>query len=136
MKIVLLLIIVCSGGYPLLVYLYVQRGIREHMVETHQTLEFSNFPKSFGKIQLFFISDIHRRIVSDSLIEDYTKWESGCRYLFGGDLLEKGVPMERVKENIKKLKTLGPTFLYGEIMIMKVDIPILDAMLLHLGVQL
>lgn len=42
--------------------------------------------------------------------------------------------MERVKENIKKLKTLGPIlFVWGN-NDYEVDVPILDAMLLHLGV--
>ena len=65
----------------------------------YQTLEFSNFPKSFGKIHLFFISDIHRRIVSDSIIEEVMGKVDVV--IIGGDLLEKGVPLERVKKILR-----------------------------------
>ena len=61
---------------------------------------------------MFFISDIHRRIVSESIIEEVSGKVDVV--IIGGDLLEKGVPMERVKENIKKLKKLGPIlFVWG-----------------------
>ena len=130
MKIVLLLIILCLVGILcLLIYMFKEAFANR---VNYQTLEFSNFPKSFGKIHLFFISDIHRRIVSDSLIEEVMGKVDVV--IIGGDLLEKGVPMERVKENIKKLKTLGPIlFVWGN-NDYEVDVPILDGMLLHLGV--
>lgn len=130
MKIVLLLIIVCLVGILCLLIFMFKEAFANRV--NYQTLEFSNFPKSFGKIHLFFISDIHRRIVSDSLIEEVSGKVDVV--IIGGDLLEKGVPMERVKENIKKLKTLGPIlFVWGN-NDYEVDVPILDAMLLHLGV--
>ena len=64
----------------------------------YHTLEFSNFPKSFGKINLFFISDIHRRMISEKIIEQVQGKVDVV--IIGGDLTERGVPFERVKENI------------------------------------
>jgi uncharacterized protein len=131
MKIVLLFIIIgLLVVVALLFYMY-KEAFADRVV--YQSLEFSTFPKSFGKINLFFISDIHRRTVSDSLIEQ-VKGNVDV-VIIGGDLLEKGVPIDRVKENIMKLKTLGPVlFVWGN-NDYEIDVPILDAMLLNLGVK-
>jgi uncharacterized protein len=130
MKFIFLLIIVgFVGVFCLLLYMLKEAFANRVNV---QALEFSNFPKSFGKIHLFFISDIHRRSISDSIIEEVSGKVDVV--IIGGDLLEKRVPMERVKENIEKLKKLGPIlFVWGN-NDYEVDVPILDAMLLHLGV--
>jgi uncharacterized protein len=71
-------------------------------------LQFSAFPASFGKVSIFFISDIHRRKISDKIIREI-KGQVDI-VVIGGDLTEKGVPLERTKGNIKKLKKLGPTY--------------------------
>lgn len=71
-------------------------------------LHFSSFPASFGKLKIFFISDIHRRAVSDKIISDVNGQVDIV--IIGGDLAEQGVPMQRIKKNIKKLTSLGPTY--------------------------
>lgn len=71
-------------------------------------LHFSAFPASFGKLTIFFISDIHRRVVSDKIISD-VKGQVDM-VIIGGDLAEQGVPMQRIKKNIKKLTSLGPAY--------------------------
>ena len=55
--------------------------------------------------------------------------------IIGGDLTENGVPFQRIKENILQLKKLGPVFFVWGNNDYEVDVPLLDAMLLHLGVK-
>ncbi|WP_338470121.1 metallophosphoesterase family protein [Niallia sp. XMNu-256] len=113
-------------------FIYMYREAFGNRVVYH-TLEFSAFPESFRTVKLFFISDIHRRTVSDSIIDE-VKGNVDV-VIVGGDLLEKGVPLERVKNNIMKLKTLGPVlFVWGN-NDYEGDVPVLDAMLLSLDVK-
>jgi uncharacterized protein len=114
----------------LVIYMY-KEAFTDRVV--YHKLEFSTFPKSFNEVNLFFISDIHRRQISESIIAE-VKGKVDV-VIIGGDLAEKGVPLERVKENILKLKKLGPVlFVWGN-NDYELDVPLLDAMLLNLGVK-
>lgn len=114
----------------LLFYMY-KLAFEDRVV--YHTLEFPSFSPSFGTIHLFFISDIHRRRISDSIIEE-VKGKVDV-VIIGGDLLEKGVPLDRVEENILKLKTLGPVlFVWGN-NDYEMDAQVLDAMLHNLDVK-
>ncbi|OCA90958.1 metallophosphoesterase [Bacillus sp. FJAT-27225] len=73
-----------------------------------QELLFSDFPESFGELRVFFISDIHKRLVDESLVNS-VKGRVDI-VIIGGDLREKGVPLSNVETNILKLKSLGPVF--------------------------
>lgn len=63
-------------------------------------------------LTLFFISDIHRRKIDETLL---SKINSEIDIvIIGGDLAEKGVPISRISENIRKLSYLGPIyFIWG-----------------------
>ena len=114
----------------LVIYMY-KEAFTDRVV--YHKLEFDTFPKSFNEVNLFFISDIHRRRISESIIEQVEGKVDVV--IIGGDLAEKGVPLERVKENILKLKKLGPVmFVWGN-NDYELDVPLLDAMLLNLGVK-
>lgn len=61
--------------------------------------------KSFVPFQLLFIADIHRRTIKKDFID--------CPVdiiVIGGDLVEKGVPLKRVAENIINLTALAPVY--------------------------
>jgi predicted MPP superfamily phosphohydrolase len=75
---------------------------------TKHIIKFDKFPKSFHTINIFFISDIHRRTVSDKLLE--TIPPAIDFVVIGGDLTESGVPFKRVEQNIKRLKKIAPVF--------------------------
>ncbi|MCM3766537.1 metallophosphoesterase [Neobacillus niacini] len=75
---------------------------------TWNELCFSDFPSSFGELNIFFISDIHKRTVSDKIIS-YAKGKANL-VIIGGDLAEKGVPIQRVKINLQKLKEIAPVY--------------------------
>lgn len=86
-------------------------------------LKTHTFPlsKMKGKppLTIFFISDIHKRLIDQDLLE---KARSHAPHLviIGGDLAEGGVPSARIEENIKRLVHFGVlSCLCGGIMIMK-----------------
>lgn len=101
---------------------------------SRQELFFSDFPDSFGQVSIFFISDIHRRKISDKVIADVIGKTDIV--IIGGDLTEKGVPMKRVKENIEKLKKLGPVYFVWGNNDYEVDYRKLDVILLESGVKI
>jgi predicted MPP superfamily phosphohydrolase len=74
--------------------------------ETH--IKDKHFPKSAPKKSLFFISDIHKRIIHPSLINEARGRVSAV--VIGGDLLESGVSLKNVKRNLVLLKELGEVY--------------------------
>ncbi|WP_042346326.1 metallophosphoesterase [Bacillus massiliigorillae] len=111
--------------------LYMLKLANENRVVEHD-LQFEEFPNSFGTVQIYFISDIHRRIVNSKMIRSV----KADFVIVGGDLAEKNVPFERIKENIKKLKTIGPVYFVWGNNDYELDYHELDATLLDLGVKI
>ncbi|QAA22632.1 metallophosphoesterase [Sporolactobacillus terrae] len=71
-------------------------------------LEFADLPDPFIGKHLFFISDIHRRRISESWLNALKK--SMDYVVIGGDLTEKGVPLKRVEANLRLLTSCAPVF--------------------------
>ncbi|AIY05768.1 Ser/Thr protein phosphatase family protein [Planococcus sp. PAMC 21323] len=61
--------------------------------------------KPFEPFNLLFIADIHRR----SIKAEFTNLPVDV-IVIGGDLVEKGVPLERVAKNVKNLRSLAPVY--------------------------
>ncbi|MDM5294078.1 metallophosphoesterase [Peribacillus simplex] len=99
-----------------------------------QDLYFKDFPEGFGDMRIFFISDLHRRIISDKLIEGAR--DKADLVIIGGDIRERGVPIERVEKNILKLKELGPLYFVWGNNDYEGDFHELDATLLKHGVKI
>lgn len=79
---------------------------------TTNVVEFESYPDSFDDLHVFFISDIHRRILSNKLIEKIPNQVDVI--IIGGDLVESGVPLTRVRQNIKALSDIAPIyFVFG-----------------------
>lgn len=93
-----------TGGFLLVIML--QQAFANNVRE--QELCYTDFPKSFNNIKIFFISDIHRRVISEKVI-NRVKGKADL-VIIGGDLVEKGVSFERVKTNLRKLNQLCPVF--------------------------
>lgn len=98
-------------------------------------VSFADFPESFGKVKIFFISDIHKRTVSEQLILKVKEMNPDL-VIIGGDLTERGVPFERVKKNLLTLKTLGPVYFVWGNNDYEVDFHELDVLLLNCGVKI
>ena len=103
--ILLLIVFFLFIGIMLLVKMYQQAN--ENTVK-YELIYFPQFPRSFQEISLFFISDIHRRVVADSIIAEVK--DAAEIVVIGGDLTEKGVSFDQVKQNIQKLKLIGPVY--------------------------
>ncbi|OKO95168.1 Phosphoesterase [Geobacillus proteiniphilus] len=74
----------------------------------HLTLSFPNFPDDCPRLAIFFISDIHRRTVCAQMLE--TVKGKADFVLIGGDLAEKGVPAARVRENVRRLRSVAHVY--------------------------
>ncbi|GAE35896.1 metallophosphoesterase [Halalkalibacter akibai] len=88
----------------LLSYMFLE-GNRNRIRKT--TLSYETLPKSFDGFRLFFISDVHRRRISDKIIQNLHGVD--C-IVIGGDLCERGVSLNRIEENIKQLTSKAPCY--------------------------
>ncbi|MEH7460781.1 metallophosphoesterase [Bacillus thuringiensis] len=109
-----------------------KEAMRDTLLE--HSISFPNFPISFGEVRIFFISDIHRRTVSQSLIQK-VKGKVDL-VIIGGDLAERGVPLSRVANNIKRLNELGQVYFVWGNNDYEIDFHELDALLLQNGVKI
>lgn len=63
----------------------------------------------FKPFQMLFISDIHHRLISESLIDFPVDV-----IIIGGDIAEKGVPLKKVEHNLRILSAIAPVyFIWG-----------------------
>ncbi|MED3334311.1 metallophosphoesterase [Bacillus velezensis] len=63
--------------------------------------------KGMKPLTIFFISDVHRRLINEKLLREAAGYKPDA-VLLGGDLAEGGVPYARIEENIKRLTALAP----------------------------
>ncbi|MBE4910316.1 metallophosphoesterase [Bacillus luteolus] len=115
----------------LLLYMWIEAN--KNIVK-EQVLLFNDFPKDLEKLTIFFISDIHRRKVSEKLINKVVG--KADIVIIGGDLAEKGVSFERISENVDALKGLGPTYFVWGNNDYETDFHRLDSLLLEKGVKI
>ncbi|WP_136606216.1 metallophosphoesterase [Paenibacillus dokdonensis] len=84
---------------------------RLHAV-THSEVMMEGLPEAFDGCSIFFISDIHKRKLSNKYLQEFqgkADW-----VILGGDMMEKNVPLERVKENLEILSGVGQVYaVYG-----------------------
>ncbi|PFA63845.1 metallophosphoesterase [Bacillus sp. AFS015802] len=99
------IIILLAGGVSLLFFMLYEA--RRNTVKVDK-VKLPGFPEHMDPVSLFFISDIHKREISEEIIEQ-VKGRADL-VIIGGDLLEKGVPFSRVERNLDKLLTLGPVY--------------------------
>ncbi len=89
--------------------LYMIKEAFEHNV-LHHVIELKGVCEE--QFKLFFISDIHNRIIREEEIRDKKGKFDGV--IIGGDLADKRTPIERLIKNIQFLSTLGPVyFIWG-----------------------
>ncbi|WP_449620194.1 metallophosphoesterase [Robertmurraya sp. Marseille-Q9965] len=115
----------------LLIYMY-KLAQMDNII--YQEMSFADFPKSLGEVKIFFISDLHCRVVSDELLNE-VKGKVDL-VIIGGDLLDKRVPIEQVEQNIQKLKEVGPVYFVWGNNDYEIDSHLLDGLLLKYGVKI
>ncbi|SDM46417.1 metallophosphoesterase [Bacillus sp. OK048] len=128
---VYIIVLLLFGGAGLILYMLKEAFLNR--VVLHE-MTFEDFPSSFGEVSIFFISDIHKRLISNDIIEK-VKGKADI-VIIGGDLTERKVPFERVKENLEKLKQLGPVYFVWGNNDYETDYHKLDAILLSYSVKI
>ncbi|MFD1039507.1 metallophosphoesterase [Virgibacillus byunsanensis] len=98
MRVIYVIIIIVA----LISFIFYMVYLAHHDTIKCQTIVDNQLPYAFHKFRLFFISDIHRRKISLKTLQSIN--EKIDIVIIGGDLMEKGVSFERVRENIVKLK--------------------------------
>lgn len=79
-----------------------------------QEIALRRLPPAFDGTKLLFISDIHRRTIPDTVIEQCKEEGRVDLVLIGGDLRERNVPLDRCRDNVRKLASIGPVYMvYG-----------------------
>lgn len=81
------------------------RQARENNVKIHKWTS-PTFHSQVPPLRFFFITDVHRRIIAEELLESI---KGKCDFIIiGGDFTEKGVPKKRTEDNLARLVQLGP----------------------------
>jgi len=93
-------------GVILLVPLLMMKKAFEINVR-HQEIELERY-RGEKPITIFFISDIHRRKITNRLLKKVNGEIHAV--IIGGDLAERGVPLSRIDQNIKALAKIGPIY--------------------------
>jgi uncharacterized protein len=101
---------------------------------SYTSLLLPQLPQSFCGTKLFFISDIHKRKISEKIIAEIQGKVDAV--IIGGDLAEGGVPLSRIEENIKNLVKVAPTYFVWGNNDYETDFKELDVMLLENGVKI
>lgn len=94
------LIVLFILGVGLVGYMFVMAK-QSRVKNIHITLP--DLPVAFHEFSIYFLSDIHRRRLSTAMLAQVTNPDL---IIIGGDLTEKGVPIERVSDNLRKLSLL------------------------------
>lgn len=118
-------------GFAILFLIFMVKEAFTNRILNHE-LSFSEFPESFNPVTIFFISDIHRREISDYVITEALG--KADMVIIGGDLTEHKVPFQRVRKNIEKLTTIAPVYFVWGNNDYEVDTKLLHSILLDLGV--
>lgn len=64
-----------------------------------------NLPTDFHEFRIFFISDIHKRLIKKQTLSNIN--QPIDLVIIGGDLTERGVPLDRTRENLMRLSLLN-----------------------------
>ncbi|MFW5433226.1 metallophosphoesterase [Paenibacillus apiarius] len=103
---------------------------------TEEVVVLERLPSSFDGVRLFFITDFHRRIVTEQHLSELARHEKAELVLVGGDMIERGVPLERCLHNMGCLRRYAPVIGVHGNHDYKTDIRKLDENLRDIGVKL
>jgi uncharacterized protein len=100
----------------------------------HSSVLLEHLPIGFHNLKIFFISDIHKRTVSDKIINEAKNKVDFV--IIGGDLAESGVPIEKVKDNVVRICSIAPTYFVWGNNDYEANFREIDACLLENGVKI
>lgn len=102
----LMIAIVCIFLFGLLIYMWYEA---KTLKIDRRELYLPEWPQGFDGVKVLFLSDIHSRILPQ-WVRDELKQEKVDLIIIGGDLTEKGVPLQKVEDHISFLTSLGLTY--------------------------
>jgi len=100
------IVIVCLIVLLCFCMVMLKEAFRNQIIE--ENISLADFPKQFGELSFYFISDIHRREISQAMLNQVI--ERAEFVIIGGDFTEKWVPLKRMDENLRKLSQIGPIY--------------------------
>ena len=103
---------------------------------TEEEVVLERLPSSFDGVRLFFITDFHRRMLTQQHMSQLEQHEKAELVLVGGDMIERGVPLEQCLYNMSCLRQYAPVIAVHGNHDYKVDIRKLDDDLRDIGVKL
>ncbi|WP_051286832.1 metallophosphoesterase [Paenibacillus taiwanensis] len=115
--------------------LHMRRVARLFQV-TEEIVWLSKLPSSLDGLRLFFISDLHRRKLTEEHITQIKMHEQAQLVIIGGDVTERDAPVEDAINNVLKLRSLGATVMVHGNHDHKGDTRKLDAELSAHGIKL
>ncbi len=124
-------IIILSVGCVLLITM-VYEAFQNNLVQ-HE-FSFSDLPDSFHGTVLFFISDIHRRTISDEITQR-VKGKANL-VIIGGDLAERGVSFKKIEKNLQKLAQIAPVYFVWGNNDYEVNVVNLEKLMERLGITI
>lgn len=92
-------------GVLLFIYMWIEAHLNRVITKE---IEISNLPESFESYRIFFISDIHNRVISNKVLEKVKNQVDIV--VIGGDVMEKGVSFSKVRQNMKALRAIAPCY--------------------------
>ncbi|TKD69880.1 metallophosphoesterase [Pseudalkalibacillus hwajinpoensis] len=93
------------AGLLLLSYMWIEAHLNRVVT---QELQIKDLPASFESYRIFFISDLHNRLISNRILSKV--YNNIDAVVIGGDVMEKGVSFEKVNENLEQLSKLAPCY--------------------------
>lgn len=88
---------------------YMYRLAKKRQV-VHHSMNIVKDLKSQNVMRLLFISDIHRRTIDKALMKKIQVYGPLDAVIIGGDAVEAGVPIGRLKNNLRQLTSLGKSY--------------------------
>lgn len=128
-------LIIVIGIFFILLLLKMRREAASFTV-TEEEVILERLPQTFDGTRLFFISDLHRRTLTDAHIEQITSHEPAHLYVIGGDVTERHGDLKQALENIQAIRRLGPTYMVHGNHDYKADVRQLDIALTDMGVKI
>ncbi|WP_377888762.1 metallophosphoesterase [Alkalihalobacillus sp. R86527] len=103
------MIIVLSWGAAAFVLLLIYMWVEAHLNRVvKKEIFIEGLPEGFQSFNIFFISDLHNRRISNRIIKEIR--DVADIVVIGGDVMEKGVSFDKVSENMKKLSQIAPCY--------------------------
>ncbi|MGU3566141.1 metallophosphoesterase [Paenibacillus sp. D51F] len=75
-----------------------------------ETVALERLPEALEGYRILYMSDIHRRSLNEDVLRQARDSGGADLVLIGGDMREKGVPLNRVEDNMRLLARIAPVY--------------------------